>query len=55
MLNGKYGFIDKTGKEIIPCKYDGVLYSLSNGLFCVILDGREFFIDKTGKCVKDCP
>jgi hypothetical protein len=22
-LNGKWGFIDKTGKEIVPPKYDG--------------------------------
>ena len=23
-LNGKWGFIDKTGREAIPCKYDNV-------------------------------
>ena len=22
ILNGKWGFIDKSGREVIPCKYD---------------------------------
>jgi hypothetical protein len=28
--DGKYGFIDKTGEEIIPCKYDyaGTFYDI---------------------------
>jgi hypothetical protein len=30
-LNDKWGFIDKTGKEIIPVKYQGVRY-FSEGL-----------------------
>ena len=45
--NGKWGFIDKSGNEVVPCKYDYV-YSFSEGLARVRLDGKEGFIDKSG-------
>ncbi len=52
--NGKMGFIDMTGKEIIPCKYLGTSY-FKNGLTCVTLyDGKEEkygFINKKGEFV----
>ena len=51
--NGKYGFIDKTGKEITPCIY----YSagdFSEGLASVSEDGKAGFIDKTGKFIIPC-
>jgi len=44
---GKYGFVDKTGKLIIPVKYDGAM-EFSEGLAPVFLDGKAFFIDKKG-------
>ena len=47
-LDGKYGYIDKIGKEIIPLKYD-LVESFSEGLARVKLDGKWEFIDKTGK------
>jgi hypothetical protein len=52
-LNGKWGVIDKTGKEIIPCKYDEVKYdhvsvSFSDCPIAVKLDDKYGFIDKTG-------
>jgi hypothetical protein len=47
-LNGKWGFIDKTGKEIIPLKYDGA-HSFSEGLVVVELNEKYGFIDTTGK------
>lgn len=43
----KYGFIDKTGTEIIPLKYD-YAEPFSEDLACVELDGKCGFIDKTG-------
>ena len=60
---GKWGFIDKTGKEVIPCQYDDPnIVSLVNtwdvprfseGLAAVYVgeypDGKWGFIDKTGK------
>jgi hypothetical protein len=50
-LNGKHGFIDKTGEEIIPLKYDSDYSSFSEGLAGVELNKKYGFIDKTGKVV----
>ena len=57
-LNGTWGFIDKSGTEVIPCKYDGA-YSFSEGLAKVVLkDEYGFykfgFIDKSGTEVIPC-
>ena len=49
-LNGKYGFIDKTGKEAIPLQYDNA-NPFKEGLAAVKLDGKCGFIDNTGKVV----
>ena len=47
-LNSKYGFIDKTGKEVIPLKYDNA-FDFSEGLALVWLNEKCGYIDKTGK------
>lgn len=51
-LNGKYGFIDKTGKEVIPLKYDYVT-EFSEGLAAVRIGdwekGKYGYIDKAGR------
>ena len=52
-LNNKWGFIDKTGKTIIPFEYEQAI-SFQNGKARVKKNGKWFWIDKTGKCVKDC-
>ena len=52
-LNGKFGFIDKTGREVIPCKYD-FAYDFSDGLASIELNGKYGFIDKTGREVVPC-
>ena len=47
----KYGFIDKTGKEVIPLKYDDI-YTFSDQIeeFALVrLGGYYGFIDKFGK------
>jgi hypothetical protein len=44
----KYGFVDKTGKEIISPKY-GDADSFCEGLAPVCADGKWGFVDKTGK------
>lgn len=49
-LNGKFGFVDKSGNEIIPLKYDMTDF-FSEGLTIVELNGKYGFIDKTGKVV----
>ena len=49
-LNGKYGFIDKSGKVVIPIKYDDA-WSFSEGLAEVSLNWKYGFIDKSGKVI----
>jgi len=43
----KYGFIDVTGKEVIPLKYNEV-HSFHDGLAWVRLDKANMFINKNG-------
>ena len=51
---GKWGFIDKTGKEVIPCKWEDAK-DFSEGLVSVMdTNGKYGFIDKTGKVVIPC-
>ena len=52
-LDKKYGFIDKTGKEVIPIKYD-YAHFFSKGLALVKLEGKWFYINPKGECVIDC-
>lgn len=47
-LNGKYGFIDKTGKLVIPLIYDDVEDFFNEGLAGVKLNGKWGYIDKSG-------
>ncbi len=46
-LNGKWGFINKEGKEVIPCKYD-VAFEFNEGLALVQLNGKFGYIDING-------
>lgn len=45
--NGERGFIDKTGKVVIPIKYDRA-WNFENGKAVAMLNGETFYIDKTG-------
>jgi hypothetical protein len=49
-VGGKFGFIDKTGKMVIPPKYDDA-FSFSEGLALVKIGDKFRYIDKTGKFV----
>ena len=50
--NGKWGFIDKTGKVVIPCKWNEA-WDFDEGKACVRdANGNYYHIDKTGKVVK---
>jgi hypothetical protein len=42
--NGKYGFTDHTGREVIPCKYDHA-WNFNEGLAAVPLNGKEMYIE----------
>jgi hypothetical protein len=46
-LNGKYGYLDKTGKEIIPLKYESAV-PFSHGLARVWVNKKERYIGRDG-------
>lgn len=52
---GKWGFIDREGKEVIPLIYDDQpylgFYRFDNGISRIKLNGKVGFIDKTGKVI----
>lgn len=49
----KWGFIDKTGKKVVPCIYDECMPFIE-GLAAVLKDDKWGFVDKTGKEVVPC-
>ena len=52
-LNDKYGYIDKTGKEIIPCKYDDA-WNFSEGFAKVALNGKYGCVNQLGDIIVPC-
>lgn len=57
--NQKYGYIDKTGKEVVPCKYDSCEHFnwFREGMAIVCKRGREEkfgYIDDSGKEIIPC-
>lgn len=46
--NGKIGFIDMNGEEVIKCKYDAI-YPFENGKAKVELNGKYGFINEQGE------
>lgn len=52
-MGGKYGFVDTTGHEIVPCKYDDA-FDFQEGLARVESGGKWGYIDKSGREVIPC-
>jgi hypothetical protein len=50
-LAGKYGFVDKTSREVVPCKYYKAK-DFFDGLALVEFDGKDLYINKKEKEVK---
>lgn len=48
LRDGKYGYINLKGEEVIPCIYT-YAQDFSNGVACVTINGKESFIDTKGK------
>lgn len=46
--NGKYGFINEAGEEVVPLKYDNALF-FQEGLAQIKLGDKWGFVDKEGK------
>jgi hypothetical protein len=53
-IDGKYGFIDKTGKVAIQPKYD-TAGSFRDGLAGITIGNEEGYIDKEGKIIWKSP
>jgi hypothetical protein len=51
MINGKWGFIDKTGRMVIPAKYDewDDVPIFSEELAAMVIGGKFGYIDKKGR------
>ena len=50
-LNGKWGYMDKTGKIVIEPIYDFARVFTQDGISRVRKGNENMFIDKTGKCI----
>mgnify|MGYP002585005645 CR=1 FL=1 len=48
-LNGKYGFVNKLGQEIVPLKYDFVAWEFNEGMAGVKLNGKWGYINQQGE------
>ena len=48
----KAGFIDKTGKEVIPCQYRWAGYFRNGATYASDAEGKNWLIDQTGKKLK---
>ncbi len=53
MIDGKYGYIDKTGVMVIEPMYDCAYRFDTNGYAIVELDGKEAIIDSKGNLMTD--
>jgi len=51
-LDGKWGYIDREGKEVIQIKYDGA-GDFFEGRARVVLNGKYSFINKEGKEIEE--
>lgn len=51
--NGKYGYIDKSGNEVISCQYD-VADDFHCHRACVRIDGKYGYINKNGNLIIAC-
>ena len=49
--NGKIGFIDKTGKEVVEAKFESAILNNNENLVAVKFNGLWGFIDKNGEFV----
>ena len=52
-LDGKTGFINEDGEEVIPCKYDGA-WNFSEGLVSVETEGLWGFVNENGDEIVPC-
>lgn len=49
----KYGYVDETGRPVIPCEYERAT-AFQNGRAMVKKDGRYYMIDQSNAVVLEC-
>jgi hypothetical protein len=50
-VNGKWGFIDETGRSILPPTFDHVSGGFYHGIAKVVKEGRTCSINKSGAVI----
>ena len=53
-MNGKWGVIDSTGNEIIPCQYDNVMWQRNIGAIIAVKDGKYGLFTSKGEEITPC-
>ena len=53
-MNNKFGIIDKSGREIIPCKYDIIIPCRDEGVILAQLEGKWGLFSLTGDEIVPC-
>lgn len=48
-INGKWGMVDTSGKEVIKPKYTGI--AINKGIIGINLNGKCTYLHKTGKTI----
>lgn len=52
--NDKYGLLNKSFKEIVPCIYDNIIVNEKSSLFTLFKDGKYGLANSTGKIILEC-
>lgn len=54
MKNGKYGMLNKSFKEIVPCIYDNITVNNKSGFIELFKDGKYGLANSIGKIILEC-
>ena len=49
---GKYGFLNKNGQQIVTCQYDEATFFRTNGMALVRKGDKQFYISNSGKYLR---
>jgi hypothetical protein len=50
---GKFGLVDRSGKEVAPCAYDSISGRFENGLTFAEKNGQLIYLNKFGEEVAE--
>lgn len=52
-VSGKVGFIDRSGRVVVPLQFDDALYRFSRDRTVALRDGHAWIIDREGRALSD--